>query len=116
MDGRLANAFLADEAGAMDAYPLEAMRSSQITLLNKLGIVISTQYPNDNNAMTDEIDIAKKTLDGLTESRRVFSLLFEPDDELRQGDVWMTDDRVLWQANPVSVYSNLRRDRRRAQI
>lgn len=103
MDGRLANVFLADEAGAMDAYPLEAMRSSQITLRNKLGIVISTQYPNDNNVMTDEIDIAKKTLDGLTESRRVFSLLFEPDDELRQGDAWMTDDRVLWQANPVSV-------------
>ena len=32
MDGKLANAFLADEAGAMDAYPIEAMRSSQITL------------------------------------------------------------------------------------
>lgn len=45
MDGKLANAFLADEAGALDAYPVEAMRSSQITLLNKLGIIISTQYP-----------------------------------------------------------------------
>lgn len=36
MDGKLANAFLADEAGAMDSYPIEAMRSSQITLFNKL--------------------------------------------------------------------------------
>ena len=27
MDGKLANAFLADEAGAMDSYPIEAMRS-----------------------------------------------------------------------------------------
>ena len=54
MDGKLANAFLADEAGAMDSYPIEAMRSSQITLFNKLGIIISTQYPNDNNAMIDE--------------------------------------------------------------
>ena len=60
MDGKLANAFLADEAGAMDAYPIEAMRSSQITLRSKLGIIISTQYPNDNNAMLDEIDISKK--------------------------------------------------------
>lgn len=47
MDGRLANIFLADEAGALDAYPVEAMRSSQITLVNKLGVIISTQYPND---------------------------------------------------------------------
>jgi phage terminase large subunit-like protein len=39
MDGKLANAFLADEAGAMDSYPIEAMRSSQITLFNKLGII-----------------------------------------------------------------------------
>lgn len=31
-----------------DSYPVEAMRSSQITLVNKLGIIISTQYPNDN--------------------------------------------------------------------
>ncbi len=103
MDGRMANAFLADEAGALDEYPVEAMRSSQITLRNKLGIIISTQYPNDNNVMIDEIDIAKKTLDGLLDDRRTFSLLYEPDQELQQGDIWMHDDRVLWQANPVSL-------------
>lgn len=72
MDGKLANAFLADEAGAMDSYPVEAMRSSQITLLNKLGIIISTQYPNDNNVFVDEIDISKKSLDGLIDDRRRF--------------------------------------------
>ena len=49
MDGKMANIFLADEAGTMDDYPVEAMRSSQITLRNKLGIIISTQYPNDKN-------------------------------------------------------------------
>lgn len=103
MDGKLANAFLADEAGALDAYPVEAMRSSQITLLNKLGIIISTQYPNDNNVMLDEIDIAKKTLDGLLEDQRYFALLYEPDDELKHGDAWMADDRVIYQSNPVAV-------------
>ena len=65
MDGKMANMFLADECGAMDNYPLEAMRSSQITLDSPLGIVISTQYPNDDNAMLDEIDEAKKILDDL---------------------------------------------------
>lgn len=103
MDGKLANAFLADEAGAMDSYPIEAMRSSQITLFNKLGIIISTQYPNDNNAMIDEIDISKKTLDGLLENKRRFSLLYEPDDDLLQNDRWQTDDLVIYQANPVAV-------------
>lgn len=103
MDGKLANAFLADEAGAMDSYPIEAMRSSQITLASKLGIIISTQYPNDDNAMIDEIDICKKTLDGLIDRRRCFALLYEPDAELLKDDRWMTDDLVLYQANPVAI-------------
>ena len=103
MDGKTAHAFLADEAGAMDSYPIEAMRSSQINIVNKLGIVISTQYPNDNNSMIDEIDKAKKSLDGLIDNKRIFSLLYEPDDELKTGDQWMEDDRILYQANPVSL-------------
>ena len=103
MDGKLANAFLADEAGAMDSYPIEAMRSSQITLFNKLGIIISTQYPNDNNGMIDEVDISKKTLDGLRDSKRRFSLLYEPDDEFLQDDKWKTEDLVIYQSNPVAV-------------
>lgn len=102
MDGKLATAFLADEAGAMDSYPVEAMRSSQITLLNKLGIIISTQYPNENNVMIDEIDRAKKTLDGLLADKRYFALLYEPDDEYQTGDRWKTEDMAIYQANPVA--------------
>jgi phage terminase large subunit-like protein len=103
MDGKLANAFLADEAGAMDSYPIEAMRSSQITLFNKLGIIISTQYPNDNNVMIDEIDMSKKVLDGLAENKRRFALLYEPDDEFLTDDKWQKDDLVIYQSNPVAV-------------
>lgn len=102
MDGKLANMFLADECGAMDNYPIEAMRSSQIALLEKLGIIISTQYPNDNNAMIDEIDIAKKSIDGLLEGTRVFALLYEPDDEYKTGDAWKTENIAIYQANPVA--------------
>ena len=102
MDGKLANAFLADEAGALDDYPVEAMRSSQITLLNKLGIIISTKYPNDDNVMIDEIDIAKKTLDGLLDDKRYFALLYEPDDEFLVNDLWKTEDLVIYQSNPVA--------------
>lgn len=121
MDGRMAAAFLADEAGALDDYPVEAMRSSQITLPEKLGIIISTQYPNDNNVFLTEIDIAKKTLDGVLTDTKYFSLLYEPDDELRQGDVWQTDDRCIFQSNPVachmeSVFDNLKSKRRLAVL
>lgn len=105
MDGKLANIFLGDECGAMDNYPIEAMRSSQITLMNKLGIIISTQYPNDDNCMIDEIDKAKKTIDGLRKSRRTFALLYEPDDEYKVGDAWKTEDLAVFQSNPVA-YSN----------
>ena len=101
MDGKLANMFLADECGAMDNYPIEAMRSSQTILREKLGIIISTQYPNDNNAMLEEIDIAKKIIDGLR-SGREFALLYEPDDEYKTGDHWKTSDKALYQANPVA--------------
>ncbi|HHX61746.1 MAG TPA: terminase [Epulopiscium sp.] len=103
MDGKLANAFLADEAGAMDSYPIEAMRSSQITLFNKLGIILSTQYPNDHNGMIDEVDISKKVLDGLRDNKRRFSLLYEPNDEFLQEDKWMEEDLVIYQSNPVAV-------------
>lgn len=100
MDGKLANMFLADEAGAMDSYPVEAMRSSQITLLNKLGIIVSTQYPNDNNVLIDEIDKAKKVLLGLHPDRRYFSLLYEPDEEIKKE--WETNDLCIYQSNPVA--------------
>lgn len=103
MDAKTVTAFLADEAGNLDEYPIEAMRSGQITLKNKLGIIISTQYPNDDNAFLDEIDLAKKVLDGLVENKRTFALLYEPDERLRKKDLWKTDDTVIYQANPVAV-------------
>lgn len=121
MDGKLANIFLADECGAMDNYPIEAMRSSQITLRNKLGIIISTQYPNDDNAMIDEIDISKKTLDGLLEKQRRFSLLYEPDDKYKTGDAWKTADLAIYQSNPVAyshsyIFDELKEKRQEAVL
>lgn len=46
MDGRLPNAFIADEVGALPTnYAIEAMRSKRLNILNKLGFIISTKYP-----------------------------------------------------------------------
>lgn len=103
LDGKFPKAWLADEAGAMDSYPIEAMRSGQLGMKNKLGVIISTEYPNDNNGMIDEVDISQKTLDGLRSNKRRFSLLYVPDDELLLNDQWMTNDLVIYQSNPVAV-------------
>lgn len=112
--------FLADECGAMDNYPIEAMRSSQITLHEKLGIIISTQYPNDSNAMLDEIDMAKKSLDDILDSR-IFALLYEPDDYFRKSGRWKTEDLAIYQANPAAytnpyIFDELRKKRQMAVL
>jgi len=101
MDGKLANAFLADEDGAMDTYPVEAMTSSQVTLKNKLGIIISTKYPNENNDFDGRVDYAKKVLDGVHGAKNVFALLYEPDDELIND--WESNDSAILQANPAAI-------------
>ena len=99
---KLANMFLADECGAMDNYPIEAMRSSQITLHEKLGIIISTQYPTENNSMIDEIKTAKDSIDGVINNQRIFALLYEPDEKYKTGGAWKTEDLAIYQANPVA--------------
>lgn len=105
MDGKLANAFLADEAGLLDTYPVEAMRSSQITLLNSLGIIISTKYPDEESVFTDETDYAKKLLDGILKDPSVFALLYEPDEGIIAN--WQTDNNVIFQSNPVACHNEI---------
>lgn len=100
MDGKLPNAFCADEVGALPvSYPIEAMRSGQLNILNKLGFIISTKYPTIDNPFEDEVSYSKKVLDGLEKDETRFSLLYEPDNTKN----WETDDLILQQANPVSL-------------
>lgn len=99
MDGRMPNAFCADEVGALPtSYPIEAMRSGQLNIRNKLGFVISTKYPTINNPFEDEVAYAKKVLDGTIKDPTVFALLYEPDSQ-----DWETNDLVLKQANPAAL-------------
>ena len=99
-DGRLPNVFCADEVGALpNSYAIEAMRSGQLNILNKLGFIISTKYPTINNPFEDEVAYCKKVLDGVVEDETVFSLLYEPDEV--KG--WETNDLILKQANPVAL-------------
>ena len=99
LDGRLATVWVGDEVGALkNSYPLEAMQSSQITLEEKFGIIISTAYESLNNPMTENVNYAKKVLDKVVNDDTTFALIYEPDDY----NEWMTDN-ALYQANPLAI-------------
>ena len=100
LDGKLPNVFLVDEAGALPSpYAIEAMASGQLTILNKLGFIISTKYPTIQNPFEDECDYAKRVLDGTVEDDSEFSLLYEPDNKKD----WASDDGILEQSNPLAL-------------
>ena len=100
LDGKLPNVFCADEVGALpNSYAIEAMRSGQLNILNKLGFIISTKYPTINNPFEDEVSYCKKVLDGVVKDEAVFALLYEPDN-IKD---WQTDDLILQQSNPVAL-------------
>lgn len=100
LDGKLPSVFCADEVGALpNSYAIEAMRSGQLNILNKLGFIISTKYPTINNPFEDEVAYSKKVLDGTVNDETLFALLYEPDNTKD----WQTDDLILKQANPVAL-------------
>lgn len=100
MDGRMPNAFIADEVGALpNSYAINAMRSGQLNMQNKLGFIISTKYPTIDNPFEDEVGYSKKVLDGIEKDEARFALLYEPD----KTKGWETDDLILQQSNPVAL-------------
>lgn len=100
MDSRMPNVFCADEVGALPInYPVEAMRSGQINMKNRLGFIISTKYPTIDNPFEDYVSYSKKVLDKIEKDETVFSLLYEPDN-IKD---WMNDDLILKQSNPAAL-------------
>ena len=93
MDGKEPSVFIADEVGALPtSYPVEAMRSGQLLIRNKLGFIISTKYPTADNPLEDEVDNTKD---------------------------WATDDLILAHGNPLAleiemVWDDLLKKRRSA--
>ena len=115
MDGRKANVFVADEVGALkNRYPIDAMQSSQMSMVNRTGILISTAYESLNNPMTQEMEFAKKVLDGTVDDETLFALLYMPDDP----NDWLSD-KSLFEANPLAIdleenYKYLKKQRQTA--
>lgn len=99
LDGKEPSVFIADEVGALPSpYAVEAMRSGQLLVKNKLGFVISTKYPTVNNPLEDEVAYAKSVLDGVVNDDKLFALLYEPDEVTG----WETNLDILRDANPLA--------------
>lgn len=97
MDGRKANVYVADEVGALRSrYPIDSMQSSQMNMVNRTGILISTAYQSLNNPMTEEVEYCEKVLDGHIEDDTTFALLYKPDDPKD----WLSDKSLI-EANPL---------------
>lgn len=117
LDGRKANVFVADEVGSLrNAYPIRAMESSQLNMINKLGVLISTAYETTENAMTVEVDYCEKVLDGINENEKLFSLIYKPNNPKE----WYSDEAIL-EANPLMQeieenYNDIKEKRDRAVV
>lgn len=99
MDGRKANVFVADEVGALrNRYPIDAMQSSQMNMINRTGILISTAYESLQNPMTEEVEYCEKVLDGIIDDDETFALLYKPDDPKD----WLSDKSLI-EANPLVI-------------
>lgn len=99
MDGRLANVFVCDEVGALvDRQPIDSMESSQMNVINRTGILISTAYETLNNPMTQEVDYATKVIHGEVDDPTEFALLYRPD----EPEKWATSDEELLKSNPLA--------------
>lgn len=100
LDGRRPSAFCADEVGALPiSYPIDAMKSGQADVVNRLAFIISTKYNTVDNPFEAEVSYSKKILDGIEKNEKVFSLLYEPD----EVNGWETNDLILKQSNPAAL-------------
>lgn len=101
LDGRKPTCWLADEVGSLkNDYPISAMQSGQMGMLNRLGVLISTAY-TESNPLEDYVEYCQRVLDGLVEDDTVFSLLYRPND----CKDWL-NDQAIYQVSPLSVELN----------
>lgn len=101
MDARKPNCFIADEVGCLkNSYPIDAMKTGQLSVQNRLGILISTAY-DEINPMEEYVEYSQKVLDGIIEDETHFSMLYRADDP----NDWLSDE-VIFQTNPLAIYLN----------
>lgn len=108
------SAFVSDEhAFFSDKSNYNAMRSGQRNVINPITFITTTAYAESNSIMNDDLDYAKKVLNGDVDDSRLFALIYYAE----KGHEW--DDIGLKQANPLRIeenYDEIRSAREKAKI
>lgn len=84
-DGHRISAAVMDEVGAAkNGLLIESMRSSMLSVKNRLLVMISTSYPNLTNPFITQCEYAQNVLDGIIEDEKIFPMIYtlDKDDEL----------------------------------
>lgn len=93
---------LLDEVGALPSpYAISAMRLGGLPVKNNMVLLISTKYTTLVNPFEDELVYFKGVLDGTINDDSAFSLIYEPNEDIRKE--WETNDLVVEQASPLAV-------------
>lgn len=81
-DGLMPSGAILDEVGAFkDGGLIESMASGMLSIENRLLILISTSYPNTTNPFLEYTEYSKRVLDGVTEDKKLFAMLYSLDEE-----------------------------------
>lgn len=98
-NGLLLISYIVDEVANMENHDLiGALKLSQMSTKQRLGVHISTAYNLEVNAMKDLCDLHKKVLDGLVDDIHSFGLIFELD----EGDDYMDEENWI-KASPFQI-------------
>lgn len=81
-DGLRVSGACIDECGASkDGMLIESMASGMLSVENRLMILISTSYPNTANPFLEWCEYSKRVLNGVTEDKKLFAMLYSLDEE-----------------------------------
>lgn len=103
LDSRQISSYICDEVGEFppNSSAIESMTSGMQNVVSKLGFLISTAYPTENNLFESWVEYSEKVLQGLVKDDKHFSLLYRPDDEYLEDYL---NENCIFQSNPLSVY------------
>lgn len=103
LDSRQISSYVCDEVGEFppNSLAIESMTSGMQNVTSKLGFMISTAYPTENNLFESWVEYSEKVLEGQVKNDKHFALLYRPDDEYLEN---FMNETCIFQSNPLTVY------------
>lgn len=104
-DGLRVSGAVIDEVGAgKDGMLIESMASGMLSVENRLLILISTSYPNTTNPFLEWTEYSKRVLDGVTEDKKLFAMLYSLDEEdFKSAEENTLTVEQMMKANPLQA-------------